>query len=141
MDPNTLMKAIEDEKNEYLFHLTRKKIRENILHVLKDLHLSKKNLKEIYDKLKEYKYVDEMNELKYGTYIRWISLNDPTNIYLTKGAIFCEVKITDDGVFCVCKNFGFSPKYFQIMIDENLIFQKLTEQEKILLLAIEHLNS
>jgi hypothetical protein len=140
MNNKLLLKALEDDQNEKLFSLTKKKIRENNLNVIKDLPLNKQNIKEIMHQLKDYKYIDEMNDLKYGTYIRWISLNEPNNIYLTKGAIFCEVKITDEGVFCVCKNFGFSPKYFQIMMDENLIFQKLTEQEKVLLSAIEHLS-
>ena len=81
-------------------------------------------------KLKDYKYVDEMNELKYGTFLRWIPIEDPTNIYLTKGALFCEMKITDDGVFCVCKNFGFPARHFQISMDKNLIFQRLTVKVK-----------
>jgi hypothetical protein len=91
-------------------------------------------------KLKEYKYVDEMNELKYGAYIRWIPIEDPTNIYLTQGALFCEMKITDDGVFCVCKNYGFKSKHFQLSMDKNLIFQKLTDQELVLLSALDHLS-
>jgi hypothetical protein len=49
------------------------------------------------------------------------------------------MKITDDGVFCVCKNFGFPSRHFQIAMDKNLIFQKLTEQEMILLSALDHL--
>ena len=28
-----------------------------------------------------------MNDLKYGTYLRWIPLNDAENIHLTKGAV------------------------------------------------------
>ena len=111
-----------------------------ILNILKELHLPKKGTINIYTKLKDYKYVDEMNDLKYGTYIRWIPIEDPTNIHLTKGALFCEMKITDDGVFCVCKNLGYSSnRHFQISMDKNLIFQKLTEQEIILLSALDHL--
>jgi hypothetical protein len=83
--------------------------------------------------------VDEMNDLKYGTYIRWIPINNPNIIVLTKGAVFCEMKITDDGVFLVCKNYGYSSKHFQLKMDTNLIFQKLTTQEQILLSALDHL--
>jgi hypothetical protein len=139
MNVPKLLEALEDESNEILLNFTTEKIREMNLNILKELHLSKKDTLEIMNKLKEYKYVDEMDELKYGSYIRWIPIEDPENIYLTKGAIFCEMKITDEGVFCVCKNYGFQSKYFQISIDKNLIFQKLTSQEQVLLSALDHL--
>ena len=139
MDVNKLLKALDDDSNEVLFNFTTSKMREMNLKILKELHLSKKETQEIYNKLKDYKYVDEMNELKHGAFIRWIGIEDPENLFLTNGAIFCELKITDNGVFCVCKNFGFPPRHFQISIDKNLIFQKLTDQEKVLLSALDHL--
>jgi hypothetical protein len=54
--------------------------------------------------------------------------------------LFCEMKIKDEGVFCVCKNFGFPARHFQIAMDKNLIFQKLTEPELVLLSALSHLS-
>ena len=109
------------------------------LNILKELHLSKKDTLELLHKLKDYKYVDEMSDLKYGTYIRWIPIEDPNNIYLTQGALFCELKITDKGVSCICKNYGFKTRHFQIEMDKNLLFQKLTNQELVLLSALDHL--
>jgi len=140
MDVNKLLKALDDESNETLFNFTTKKIKEMNLNILKELHLSKKDTIDIFNKLKDYKYVDEMNDLKYGTFLRWIPIEDPTNIHLTKGALFCEMKITDDGIFCVCKNFGFPGRHFRISMDKNLIFQKLTDQELVLLSALDHLS-
>jgi hypothetical protein len=139
MDVNKLLEALDDESNDNLFNFTSDKLREMNAQIIGELHLSKKDTLEILSKLKDYKYVDEMNDLKYGTYIRWIPIEDPTNIHLTKGAIFCEMKITDDGVFCVCKNYGYNTRYFQIAMDKNLIFQRLTNQELILLSALDHL--
>jgi hypothetical protein len=139
MNVTILLKALEDETNEPLLDFTTKKLREMNCRIIKELHLSQKETQDIVLKLKEYKYVDEMNDLKYGTYIRWIPIDDPTNLYLTKGAIFCEIKITDEGIFCVCKNIGYALKHFQIKMDKNLIFQKLTNQELVLLSALDHL--
>jgi len=139
MDVNKLLKALEDDSNETLLNFTTTKIKEMNLNILKELHLSKKDTLELLNKLKDYKYIDEMNELKYGTYIRWIPIEDPTNIQLTKGALFCEMKIEDEGVFFVCKNYGFPIRYFKISMDKNLIFQKLTDQEQVLLSALDHL--
>ena len=140
MDVNKLLKALEDDSNETLLNFTTDKIREMNLNVLKELHLSKQDTLELLNKLKDYKYVDEMNELKYGAYIRWIPIEDPDNIHLTKGALFCEMKITDDGVFFICKNYGYNRRHFQISMDKNLIFQKLTDQEQVLLSALDHLS-
>ena len=140
MDIDKLLKALNDETNETLMNLTTHKLREMTLNILKELHLPKGETLELLKKLKHYKYVDEMDDLKYGTYLRWIPLDDPPNIHLTKGAIFCEMKITDNGVFCVCKNIGYKSKHFQICMDKNLIFQKLTDQELVLLSALDHLD-
>lgn len=140
MDVNKLLKALEDETNENLFNFTSDKMKEMNLKIIKELNLSRDESLSILKKLKEYKYVDEMSDLKYGTYIRWISIENPKQIVLTKGAIFCEMKITDDGVFLICKNLGYSSKHFRISMDSNLIFQKLTDQELILLSALDHLS-
>lgn len=141
MDVNKLLKALDDESNDSLLNFTTKSIQQMVLSILKELHLSKQATLDMYNKLLHYKYVDEMNDLKYGTYIRWIYLEDPENIHLTKGAIFCNIKIKDDGAYCVCKNYGFSTKHFYIALDKNLIFQKLTSHELVLLSALDHLHN
>ena len=139
MDVNKLLRALEDETNDNLFNFTSEKMREMNYKIIQELQLSQKETVDMLNKLKDYKYVDEMNDLKYGTYIRWIPVEDPTNIHLTKGAIFCEMKITDEGLMCVCKNFGYNSRFFQIEMDKNLIFQRLTSQELVLLSALDHL--
>jgi hypothetical protein len=140
MDVNKLLKALDDDSNETLLNFTSDKITEMNLNIIKELQLPRKDTLDIMNKLRDYKYVDEMNELKYGAYIRWIPIEDPNNIHLTRGALFCEMKITDDGVFCVCKNYGYNLRHFQLSMDKNLIFQKLTDQELVLLSALDHLS-
>ena len=139
MDVNKLLKALDDDSNETLLNFTTKKIKEMTLKVLKELHLSKADTLELFEKLKAYKYVDEMDDLKYGSYIRWIKLNDLDDLTLTKGAIFLDVKITDKGVNLICKNHGYLGKRFTIKMDECLIFRKMTNQELVLLSALDHL--
>ena len=139
MDTSKLLKALDDETNETLLNFTSDKLKEMNLNIIKELHLSRDETFSIMRKIKDYKYVDEMNDIKYGTYIRWIPIDNPSKINLLKGAIFCEMKITDNGVYLQCKNFGYNPRYFQISMDKNLIFQKLTDQELILLNALDHL--
>lgn len=140
MDTQKLLKALDDDTNESLMNFTTKQLREMILKILKELQLPRNETIELLKKLKNYKYVDEMKDLKYGTYLRWIPINDPEDIQLTQGALFCEMKVKEDGVYIVCKNYGYNRKHFQIKLDENLIFQKLTEQELVLLSALDHLS-
>ena len=139
MDVNKLLKALDDETNENLFNFTSDKMKEMNLKIIKELELPREKTLDILKKLRDYKYVDEMSDLKYGTYIRWIPIENPKQIQLTKGAIFCEMKITDEGVFLICKNLGYSSKHFRIQMDNNLIFQKLTDQELVLLSVLDHL--
>jgi hypothetical protein len=138
MDVDTLLKALDDDENSHLLELTNKKIRQMNLDILKQLHLSQEDTLQIIKKLKHYRYVDGMNELKYGSFIRWIPITDPNNIFLTTGAIFCEFKITNNGVSIVYKNFN--NRLAQIKMDECLLFQKLTKQEMVLLSALDHLS-
>jgi len=138
MDVEKLLKALDNEENSKFMNLTTKKINDMKVEILKELHLSKTDLQEIFLKLKEYMYVDEMSELRYGAFIRWIPIKDPDNIYLTQGGILCEIKVSDDGIILICKSF--SKKHYQFKMDECLIFQKLSSQEQVLLSALDHLS-
>jgi hypothetical protein len=139
MDVDKLLKALDDDNNTYFLDLTSEKIKHIKIDILKELFTSRKQLIEILKKLQDYRYVDGMNELTYGTYIRWIPISDPKHLELKKGAIFCEFKVTDNGVFVVCKNYGYNSRYFQFKMEENLVFQRLTDPEKVLLSALDHL--
>ena len=137
-----LLEALDVETNENIMNLTTAKIKEMNLKILKELHLTKKDTLELLKKLNGYKYVDEMNDLKSGTYLRWIPLyNEKNEEYnLTKGAVFCELKVTDEGLNLVLKNYGFSNKHFTIKMDDNIVFQRLTSQELVILSALDHLS-
>jgi hypothetical protein len=141
MNTNKLLIALDDERNEHLLDFNSFKIKEITLKILKELQLSKQTTMNIYKKLINYRYVDDTKKLKPGTYIRWIPIDKPTNIELSKKAvIFCEVITNEKGSFCVCKNFGYNSYHFQIDVCCNLLFQKLTEQEQVLLSALDHLS-
>ena len=106
--------------------------------MLNKLNLSKKQFKEISKKLENYRYIDELPELKYGSFIRWISLKNPELIKLSNGGLVMEIKIDLSGIKIVCKNN--LNKFFQINMNENLIFQKLNNQESVLLSALDYIN-
>jgi hypothetical protein len=119
-----------------------------------------------------YKYIEDINDLQIGRYIRWISLKYPDRISLTNGAYICNINIDyvpvpvvnehdneyvndyddeeeeeeEEELTCksclrckVVRNGKVS--FFNLNFDENLIFQKITEQEWIILDALEYLKS
>lgn len=138
MDTNKLLKALDEENNELLFNYTTKKIKEMNLKILKELLLPRETILDYMKQLNEYIYIDEVSQLKKGTFIRWIPIKNPDELPLEKGAIVCDIKITDTGVVIVMKNFVRS--FFQIKMDECLVFQKLTQQQLVLLAALDHLS-
>jgi len=138
MDINKLVKALDNEGNESIMHLTNKKILEMNLNILKELHLGKEVTIDYLKKLKGYKYVDEIHDLRYGAYIRWIPITDPNYLPLHYAGIICDIKITEGGILIVCKNF--MHRHYTFKMDECLIFQKLSDQERVILSALDHLD-
>ena len=106
--------------------------------MLQKLQLDSQALKDLHKKLKFYRYVEDVADINYGSYVRWIKLTDPDSVKLSNGGILIDIKITDSGLQLLCKNN--MNRVMQIKLDECLVFQKLTEQEKIILSVLNHLK-
>lgn len=137
MDIDALLAAVDNEANEGLMELTHAKIKATKNDMLQRLQLPREKLRQFHQKLKHYRYIDEFSDLKQGTYIRWIPLNEPRRIRLTNGGIVCSVYL-DKGVNVICKNF--MNRMFQLRLSECMVFQKITEQEEVLLKALDFLE-
>lgn len=139
MDKEALINhALENDNNESIIQLTSQKIKTMKNDVLQQLQLPREKLKCLHKKLKEYRYVDEIQDINYGCFLRWINLKNIDNLNLTTGAYLCEIQINNSGTGMICKNIF--NKHFYVCMDEILLFQKLTDQEKILLSVMDHLN-
>lgn len=139
-----LIKALDNENNDDIMNFTTKKIEEMNLKILKELCLKKQTMTEYFKKLKGYKYVDELGEIKCGSFIKWIPITDPDYLPLNNCGIICSIKDLGEGrddeggVVITCKNF--MHRHYTFKMDECLIFRKLTNQEKIILCALDHLE-
>jgi hypothetical protein len=109
------------------------------LKILKELMLDKETLISYLRKLKGYKYVDEIGDLKHGAFIKWIPITNPNNLPLNQCGLICDIKITDDNVIIVCKNF--MHRHYTFKMDEVLIFQKMSDQEMVIISALDHLDA
>jgi hypothetical protein len=141
MDINKLLSALDNENNESVIHLNYEKIAKDKNDILQQLHLPKESHKALLKKVKTYRHVDNLEDVRYGSYIRWISLKNANkeSIKLTNGGIICHMKQIQDDIHLVCKNsWG---HLFQINMSENIIFQKLNEQELVILSALKYLDT
>ena len=136
-DKEYFKKALENENNESIIELSIQEIKSQKNDILQKLHLSREMLKANTAKLKDYRYVNNINDLNYGSYIRWINLTKHDILSLTNGGIVCDIKI-NNGIEILCRNTY--NNFFQLKFDENLIFQKLTNQEKIILHVLKEIK-
>ena len=138
MDIQLLEKALENEDNLSIIQTNIQEIKQEKNNILQQIGLNKNNLKDFHRKLKNYRYIDNIKDLKYGNNIRWINLKKIDDIKITNGAILCDIKIHDKGIALVL--LGYKNKHFTIYLNENIVFQKITTEEEILLQAIKYLN-
>lgn len=140
-DDTSLLSKIDIDQligeHEGPFDLENKSLNDIVetnIQVLKSLSLSKSDLDVIQDKLAGYKYIDNLYQLQKGRYIRWINKNNK----LTNGAIVADILFVDNGIHIMCKNSYH--KCFKLKFDDCTIFQKLTPDEEIILLAYEYVD-
>lgn len=138
LNVNKLLGALENETNSSIMNMTSAKIKDIKNNMLQRLQLDRTTLKTFHKKLKDYRYCSDMNDLQYGFYIRWISLKNPENLKLTTGGIIIDIDIINSCVQIRIKNN--MNRIFQIKLDENMIFQKITPQEYVILGVLDYLE-
>ena len=138
LNVNKLMGALENETNSSIMNMTSAKIKDIKNNMLQRLQLDRTTLKTFHKKLKDYRYCSDMNDLQYGFYIRWISIKNHDNLKLTTGGIIIDIDIINDCVQIRVKNN--MNRVFQIKLDENMIFQKISPQEYVILGVLDYLE-
>ena len=142
MDIEKLLHALNNDNNEAIVDLDYAKIAKAKNDILQQLKLPRQDLAAMHKKLKIYRYVDDLKDVRFGSYIRWISLKNPAEIKLTNGGIICDIKAykkdNDEDIHIKCKNN--MNRVFQIKMSEIILFQKLSEQEQVILKALKLLQ-
>ena len=138
-----LLDSLDNDENQSIIKLTSKKIKVQLNKIISELGLPNEEHDKLLEQLTEYRHVDEIPDIHYGNYIRWISLKDDKkdNIKLTKGGNVCDIMITKTGVQVKCKCcFNIRPIFCNIKLDENLVFQKMNNAELIILKVLDFLD-
>jgi hypothetical protein len=126
--------------------------------VLTRIGLEDDELESTLLKLSDYRYVEELQDIHHGAFIRYIPLivkkgcmgnignsnnnnngdDESIEIQIKPGGFICDIKILGSGVQLLCRNHF--RRMFQLKLDEVLLFQKLTKEEEIILSVFDYLN-
>ena len=139
IDIDQLLKTIEDNKNDYLENKTIKKVTDDIFNIINTLNTTDEKKTLLCNKLSGYRHVDEIRELHKGKYTRWIRKKfQNENPLLTNGGTLVNIIFTDGGTNITCKTT--MNRFFQYKFDECLVFQKLSMEEQLILMAYEYID-
>tara|TARA_Y100000816_G_scaffold292442_1_gene287730 strand:+ start:1215 stop:1682 length:468 start_codon:yes stop_codon:yes gene_type:complete len=120
------------QKNEHISYLQNKTMEsfaKEILDLLKEEFDDSDFIKTALYKLKEYRYVENICDLFKGKHVRWIRLE--TTPRLTNGGVVVDIRFGKKGMQILVKSN--TNKFMQIGFDDCLFFQKLNEDELMIL--------
>ena len=143
MNIEDVLHSLDNDRNLSISKLTYDKINNMKYNMLERLGINDDELESMLHKLADYRYVEELQDIQHGAFIRYVPLTSKNGqkegeIVLKNGGFICEVKILGSGVHLLCRNHF--RKIFQLKLDEVLIFQKLSNQEEIILSVFDYLS-
>lgn len=89
-------------------------------------------IKKFLDKLTGYTYIEDLHLFKIGRFIRWFNNKGE----LKNGGILTDIIFNDNSTNLLCKNNR--NRVFQIKFDDNIFFQKMSEEEQFILSVYEY---
>ena len=132
IDIDALIKKMEN--NHYLENKSLDDVSKEIFDAIHSLGCSEEdeeNQQKICMRLSGYRLVDRICDLRNGRLVRWIKKKNPK--ILTNGGLLVNVSIENTGVKLLCKNN--MNRFFNFFFDDCLVFQKLSVEEQIVLMA------
>jgi len=141
IDVNTLIGSNVGNTIDYLGHKTLEDIGVDILESF-DVFETNQNTSILIQtnchKLIGYRFVDEIYKLHKGKHVRWIRTSVQPSISLTNGGIVVDIRFLDNGIHILCKNnMG---RFIQYRFDECLTYQKLSNDEQLILMVNEQIK-
>ena len=126
----------EEEEEDPIARYDPIRIQHDKDYVLSQLSLAPDELADWQYKLRDYRYIDRVEYLDYGGFHRWVPLEDPTTLVLTRGAHFCDLSPNGDGLQCKVGSPTQTTRYFTVPFSSSLVFQRLRLQEKVAMRAL-----
>lgn len=95
-------------------------------------------LKQLHTKLKKYRYIDNLNYLDIGKYIRWINISESKS-KLNNGGFLSNI-IEDNNNDIYLRLINSYKQLFTIKMDECIVFQLLTDAELLIINTLHRQN-
>lgn len=137
LDILELARSFDNEGHVYLEDKSLKSIAEDIFHKLHEIDYLQEEDRPMYcEKLKDYFLIKNMNELRKSHYVRYMKKGDPK---LYNGGILMSVSNVKDNIYHIGLRM-FGNRFITINYDNYIFFQKLTPDEKIILLSFDYIE-
>jgi hypothetical protein len=140
MEIKEILEKLEDEQHDYLQNKTLASISKDIYDILKFHEYTDDKIESMYNKLNGYRYVENIHELHSGKDVKVLRISNPYDANFNKmdSVIKYFGKVTnivfeDNGVLIRCVMFTNKLRYCNYKYDNFLTFQKLSDDEKIIL--------
>lgn len=130
------LENILENDNHTILNKTYTTIKSDKNDILQKLNVTREKLKDITYKLKNYRYIDEISDIVSGNYCRWINLNNE-EIKLQNGGFIGSINISENGPLLCIKTFK---KFININANNILLFQKINDEEKILMQVMKYIE-
>ena len=138
IDVGKLLDNMSEEQSSYFDDLNTDTLRTEKLNSLGSLGLSEEILLDWMTKLEKYRFVDELQQLQMGRYIRWVPTYNMNELRLTKGGFICGIYIEESGIEIEVVAHRRRVSCFRF--DNAIIFQHLSKQEEVIMSLMNYLE-
>lgn len=136
VDINDLLTSIEKDNHDYLENKTFKSIAEDVFNQVTAINsIPSDEMVVICDKLKDFFLIKEIYELRKSRYLRYIKKGG--NVLLN-GGFFTKLTVKNNIVYIGMVIHG--GRFISVRFEDYIFFQKLTEDEKIILLSFDYIE-
>jgi hypothetical protein len=142
LDVNAILSAMTKSENTTIANMTLPKIAARRQEVLSTMNLTPEKFEEFERKLHMYRVIEHPDELKHNQLIRWIPLRSlETRPYVTLGGCLFRVKYNEEEALHIVTIRNVKKFVFNIKFELNAVFQRLSQEELLILRAVEYVDS
>jgi len=135
IDTEMLNKALENSNNDDIINLSYDIIEKSKIKLYRIINMNDSEIVKLKKQLENYIFIDTIDKLKIGNYLRWFKVEEK---YLYKGGFLMDIIIANENINLLMKNI--TNKSFTIVFNNIYLFKKLSNQENIILKAMEYLQ-
>lgn len=142
LDVNAILSAMTKTENSTIANMTLKKIAARRHEVLSTMNLTPEKMAEFERKLHMFRVIETPDELKHNQLIRWIPLRSlETRPYITIGGCLFRVRYNEEESLHIVTIRNVKRFVFNIKFELNAVFQRLSQEELLILHAVEYIET